>query len=347
MASSELFQTLRKYVRGQADKYDIERADPMVYRVVEDPVKGLTKIQFEFQRDDDLLKRLGVSDDDIYFVNNIFSPHHNWGFLDESQAMNDFLEGYIIFYVLSDENLDTLRYILKVVDPAFNYEELGSEESSNKRAAEIMMKVFPKETERIVDDYSSEVERAATEKATSVIDEELSEYLEKNEFKVVRKWDTISTTVGQLIMLYVKNGKVWLNFEDLFESIFDEEDNGWNWSEESYEWAYNSDFDKASFNRDASWQIDKMQDRVDEDERLTEFVQLYDRITKKFKVGVAYELPKLKGVTFRIKDFDKDDMKIEVVLRKDLKSISRKVSEENFYKLLYQPELFDSLFGDV
>jgi hypothetical protein len=347
LASSELFQTLRKYVRGQADKYDIERADPMVYRVVEDPVKGLTKIQFDFQRDDDLLKRLGVSDNDIYFVNSIFSPHHNWGFLDESQAMNDFLEGYNIFYVLSDENLDTLRYILKVVDPAFNYEEIGSEESSNKRAAEIMMKVFPRETERIVDDYSSEIERAATEKATSVIDEELSEYLEKNEFKVVRRWDTISTTVGQLIMLYVKNGKVWLNFEDLFESIFDEEDNGWNWSEESYEWAYNADFDKDSFNRDASWQIDKMKDRVEEDENLVEFVEFYNRITKKFKPLVMYDLPKLKGVSFMIKDIDKDEMKVEVILRKDLKSISRKVSEENFYKLLYQPELFAGPFGNV
>lgn len=62
---------------------------------------------------------------------------------------------------------------------------------------------------------------------------------------------------------------------------------------------------------------------------------------------VMYNLPKLKGVTFMIKDFDKDEMKVEVILRKDLKSISRKVSEENFYKLLYQPELFASPFGDV
>jgi len=347
LASSELFQTLRKYVRGQADKYDIERADPMVYRVVENSVKGLTEIQFEFQRDDDLLKRLGVSHDDIYFVNNIFSPNQNWGFLDESQVINDFLEGYNIFNVLSDENLDTLIYILKNVDPAFNYEELGSEEPTNKRAAEIMMKVFTRETTNIVGDYSSEIERSAAEKAKSVIDEELSEVLEKNEFKVVRSWDTISTTVGQLIMLYVKNGKIWLNFKDLFESIFDDEDHGWNWSEESYEWAYNSNFDKESFNREASWQIDKMKDRVEEDDRIIEFVQLYDRITKKFKVGVVYELPNLKGATFRIKDFDKDDMKIEVILRKGLKSISRKVSEENFYKLLYQPELFGSPFGDV
>jgi hypothetical protein len=55
----------------------------------------------------------------------------------------------------------------------------------------------------------------------------------------------------------------------------------------------------------------------------------------------------LKGVTFVIKGFDKDDMKINVDLRHGLKKISRKVSEENFYNLLYQPELFDFGFGNV
>jgi hypothetical protein len=40
-------------------------------------------------------------------------------------------------------------------------------------------------------------------------------------------------------------------------------------------------------------------------------------------------------------------MKVEVVLRKGLKTVNRKVSEENFYNLLYQPEIFYSEFGSV
>ena len=76
---------------------------------------------------------------------------------------------------------------------------------------------------------------------------------------------------------------------------------------------------------------------------------MVDRIKKKFKPNVSYHIPKLKdkGVTFVIKGFDKDDMKILVNLKKDLKQITRKVSEENFYNLLYQPELFDFGFGNV
>ena len=55
----------------------------------------------------------------------------------------------------------------------------------------------------------------------------------------------------------------------------------------------------------------------------------------------------MKDTSFVIKGFDKDDMKINVDLRHGLKKISRKVSEENFYNLLYQPELFDFGFGNV
>jgi len=346
LASSELFQTLRKYVRGQADRYDIERTEPSIHRVVENPVKGLTKIQFEFKNDEELLEALGVSQDDVFFVNHVYSPHSNWGFTDESRVFEDFEQGYIVFYELNEENLETMKFILKVLDPNYDYSDLP-EENTNKRAAEILLKVYPNQTNRILDDYHSEFEHAATQKAMEIIDEELTEELKKNEFTVARKWDTVSITVGELIMLYLKTGLVWLSFKDLFKELYKGEDQGWNWSEQSYEWGYNSDFDKESFNRDVAWQLDKIKDNIEEDENLPKFIEFYNRITKKFKPMVMYDLPKLKGVTFMIKDFDKDEMKVEVILRKDLKSISRKVSEENFYKLLYQPELFAGPFGDV
>lgn len=348
MASSELFQILRKYVRGQADKYDIERSDPGVYRVVENPIKGLTKISFEFKNNSELLEKLGISDDDVHFANVIFSPHGDWGFVDYSQVMEDFKEGYAVFYNMNDENLATTRFILKVLDPTYNYEELGSEESANKRAADILLKVFPTEAGRIVDDYHTVQERAATEKAYEVIDEELKEILKEGGFDITSKWDIVNITVGELIMMYVKIGKVWLSFKDLFNEIYSQQDKNWtSWSDQSYEWAYNADFDKEAFNRDVSWQLDKMKDRVEEDEDLSKFIEFYNRITKKYKPMIMYELPKLKGVSFMIKDFDKDEMKVEVILRKALKSVSRKVSEENFWKLLYQPELFAEPFGDV
>jgi hypothetical protein len=60
-----------------------------------------------------------------------------------------------------------------------------------------------------------------------------------------------------------------------------------------------------------------------------------------------FELPKDKSIKFKIKNFDRDDMKIVVLLNKQFKSEKTlSLTEEQFNYLLYQPELFD-LFGEV
>jgi hypothetical protein len=90
-----------------------------------------------------------------------------------------------------------------------------------------------------------------------------------------------------------------------------------------------------------------MIDKLESLENIKQFVAMTERIKKKYKVGVTYDLPKLPGVSFRIKDFDREKMKIDVTLRKGLQVVQKKLSEEDFYKLLYQPELFYSEFGHM
>jgi hypothetical protein len=60
----------------------------------------------------------------------------------------------------------------------------------------------------------------------------------------------------------------------------------------------------------------------------------------------VYELPKDKSLKFRIKNFDKDNIRVVVEIGGPLGAITRKFNEEQFNNLLYQPELFD-LFGEV
>jgi len=61
----------------------------------------------------------------------------------------------------------------------------------------------------------------------------------------------------------------------------------------------------------------------------------------------GFELPKDQAIKFKIKNFDKDNMKIMVLLNKQFKSEKTlSLTEEQFNNLLYQPELFD-LFGEV
>ena len=81
-----------------------------------------------------------------------------------------------------------------------------------------------------------------------------------------------------------------------------------------------------------------------------EFLKIIEKINKKFQTGhkgATYVLPKDKTqkVTFRITGFDIPNSKIIVLLRKGLKQRELKLSADNFYKLLYQPELFE--FGEL
>jgi hypothetical protein len=154
--SGELFQNLRKYVRGNIDKYELERSDSAIDRVIEDPIRGMTKLIFEFKDEDEFFNALNVSDDDAWFARVVSSSYSDgYSFRDDYMIDDDFKSGYVVFYDFDDENRDKLLSILSVVDPSFDYYDFPSEET-NKRAAEVMLKYFEKQTNSIVDDWGSD-----------------------------------------------------------------------------------------------------------------------------------------------------------------------------------------------
>ena len=345
--SGELFQNLRKYVRGTIDRYELERSDSSIYRVNENSTKGMTQIIFDFKDDDEFFGLLDLSDDDAWFAKVVDSSYSDgYTFRDYHQTKEDFRDGYSVFYEFNEENKEKLLSILSILDPTFNYENFPSEET-NKNAASVISKFFEKETDNIVDDWTTEMNSAANKSAAEYINNEIGRVLNENGFQLYSKYNSVKIDVGHLIMLYVKTGKAWLSFKKLFKEVYKDLKNIGGWAEDTYQYESESDFDKDSFNYYVDRQLSNMEEELEKIENLQSFTEMVTRINKQFKPNVAYNLPKLKGVTFVIKGFDKDDMKINVDLRHGLKKISRKVSEENFYNLLYQPELFDFGFGNV
>ena len=74
------------------------------------------------------------------------------------------------------------------------------------------------------------------------------------------------------------------------------------------------------------------------------FMDMIDRVTKKHKIGIWYEIPKGSDLIFRIDGFDRETKKIDISLKKKkgMSGINKfKISEDGFNKLLYQPELFN------
>jgi hypothetical protein len=91
--SGELFQNLRKYVRGTIDKYELERSDSSIDRVIENPTKGMTQIVFEFKDEDEFFGSLDLSDDDAWFAKVVDSPYSDgYSFREDYQTREDFKE---------------------------------------------------------------------------------------------------------------------------------------------------------------------------------------------------------------------------------------------------------------
>jgi hypothetical protein len=138
----------------------------------------------------------------------------------------------------------------------------------------------------------------------------------------------------------------------LFRQIVDYNGNGalGGWAENSYEFQDSDNFDSDSFNNYTEKQLESILEKIEESEELggdaiKNFLDFRNRILSKFDLQKWYKLPKDKKVSFRVEGFDRENMKVIVRLEEQFKGYRNvKLSEDNFYNLLYQPELFK--FGE-
>jgi hypothetical protein len=119
------------------------------------------------------------------------------------------------------------------------------------------------------------------------------------------------------------------------------------WSENSYEYQDSDNFDSNAFNNTVERQFDKILEKLDEDEdaggeKIKEFLGFRNRIVKKFGINKWNKLPIDKNVGFKVENFDRENMRVIIMIEKQYKGMRRlKLSEENFNNLLYSPQLFD------
>jgi len=122
------------------------------------------------------------------------------------------------------------------------------------------------------------------------------------------------------------------------------------WSENVWEFSDDKNFDKEGFNSQVSRDLDKLIDEIYDTDKfpyLKNYMEMEKRISSKFKIGKWFPLPKdkSKATEVKIKTLEPETNKIVVSIRKGLKMKEVKLSEQNFYNLLYQPELFQ--FGEL
>ena len=338
------FKALRDYVKGKISAGELESVEKVFADVREKPKRGESIIEVEFQNSEDFLKRLGMNGDDIWIYQEVTSPYSEYDFFDRYTTMNDFMEGYGFYHSLDEENTELLSQISKAILP------MKFDLDDNKfriQLSEKLMENFSRETQNILDDFSAERNYQVRNSLRKAVEEDMDEFFSRLDFQANDRG--FKTTVADLLMLYMEHNAIHLNLKDLLEKVYTERgDAPGGWSENWYDYTDDDEFDTVSFNRYANGQLNQMLETIEEEGEedgvvFEDFVALTDRITKKFEQGKYYFLPKdsKKETRFKIEGFEYPSMKITVTLQKGLKQTTIKLSEENFYHLLFQPSLFN------
>jgi len=346
MEPGDSFFAFRNFAKGRINKWQLLESEQLVKDVrVNNSNLAQSEILIEFDNSEEFFKTINVGDDDAWFARVVNSYGSGFEFHDSYSGLDDFKQGYGFWYEINDENLELLEKISKFIYPKeFNLEDWGFKEE----LAENLIKYFPRQVDEIVGDYVMERNNEMNQEASRSINEEINNYVESKGFKYIAP-DTLKTTVGNIISMFLQYGVPHVSLEKLINIVFkDSEDRIGGWDENRYEYQNSEFFDSESFNRVINKNLEFIYDKLLEDyesKELGSFLKAIDRVSKKFKLGVTYALPKDKSVNFTIKNFDFDKQKINVILRKELKQRNLELSEQNFYYLLYQPELFK--FGEV
>ena len=253
------------------------------------------------------------------------------------------MEGYGVYDVLDEDNTELLRQIGRLILPM----KVDLEDDKYRHElSEKLMTNFKTEINSLINDYSYEMNSQMKQTAEEMITKEVDEYLSGLGFKNVSS-DGVQMTITDLLSLYIQDGEIQLSLTELFKKIFENQDAPGGWTDDQYQFEDISKFDKSSFNRDAYRVLNNILEEIEElgeeedGPTIEDFTSMTERVTKKFKQGDFYTLPKDPSVRFKIDGFKFPSMKVFVQLQKGLKRRDVSLTEENFNHLLYQPSLFN------
>jgi hypothetical protein len=347
IGSGEFIKTLRAFTRGKVDSRELEDSDDAILTVkLSDPL-GQSTIVIDFDEDEKFFKSLDISEDDEWFLKVINSYYSNHEFMDSYQIEEDFKQGYIIYNILNKENKEKLKEIAELILPGDEF-NLDNEEYIIK-LSETLIDLFNNEMDWIFGDYASEKNSEMLTTARTSIEKEINGFLESIGFTLVRDYDRISTTPANLLMWSARLQLAKIDVISLFNQIVEYSGTGrlGGWADNSYEFQDDDNFDSVSFNNSVERQFEKILEKLDEDEnsggeKIKGFLGFRDRIVKKFGLNKWAELPSDKNVLFKVEGFDRENMKVIILIQKRDKGRRQlKLSEENFKNLLYHPRLFD------
>lgn len=332
-----LYMQLHMFKRGLADESSIK--DDLIFNIRPNGI-----ITLRFENDEQYFRLFDFSDDDVWFLNNLYSSYSGLELFDHYRAEEDWNEGYVFPHYFNEENREKMEEIKRLVAPNLNLED----DTQSVQFCKLLEDLFSNRVDYIIGDYESEMDSAYKNSMEKEINEELCDILNGDGiYNTQNCFYKYMTTVDNLIKLYDKYGNKNSDLNTLLKSVgHDKSVSGDYWSN-MYEYFTSDQFDYDSFNRSVGYQLDNIISDMEDDDKFTnleEYKKIVSYITKKFKYNVWYGRPKDESKTMiKIIRVNPENNKIEVESKKrntmDFKKGSYDL--EQFNNFLYHPELFD------
>lgn len=340
-------KNLVNFSRGKISEYDLRDSDDLIEKIIIGNPLGQSEIVFDFQDDKKLFELLDLSEDDVWFSQVVNSTYSDYDFYDSYQIRQDFLEGYGVFTYLNKTNLDKLKEIAELIIPGKEFNI--NDDDYRIELANTLSDLFENEVDYILGEFEIERNRDALISAQERIDSELTNFMESIGFSFYSKYERISTDVSNLIMWIRRLGITKIDAYNLLSQIFSNVGAGklGGWYDSQYEFSSDKHFDEGSFNSYVENKLEQIIEKIQDNEnidnkKLQEFLELRKRIVTKHKPQVWHKLPSDNNYSFKIFDFDMEDMKIGVEFQKQFSPIKKVyLTEEQFNNVLYNQRLFD------
>ncbi len=349
LTSKDFFKLLRKYASGKISAEVLAKSDDLIYdvrKMGEYPAQDLIILQFS---DDDyfLEQILDLGTDDTWFIKAVY--YRDFEFITSDGLWQNNKEGMGLFRYFDDSNMERLKKIATTLTPG-EFETGGDDYFG--RLYKLLYDGYERDVDSMDYDLMDAINTSATEAARKEISKDFDEHLGSKGFKLVQPFDRISISVYDLIYQYSLTGKKTLPLFDLVKNVLNDNSRFGGWGDSYYEYEGRG-LDINALNEKFANVLDNIIEKMEEndDGGIKEFYELHSRIFSKYKQDRWHETPKDKNILFRINKIYPGTLKIDVSFRKRAGRSSfsgesswdkrHQFSEENFYKFLYQPELFD------
>jgi hypothetical protein len=342
IGKKDFLQTLKQFVRGRASQSDIYMSDDSIETVFKNEPLAQSQVIIKFDGNDEFFESLEINEHDAAMIS--FVDAGEWDFYDGYTVMEDFKEGYrgVLYEWLNEENMAKLKEIGKILVG-------GSVDLDNEayRAslANSLLGLVGGYTEDLLNEWIFYRDQEMNQVASKEINEELNDFMEKIGFEIHTPFYEVSTTIANLLMWAARYGIEKIDAKSLFNRIVSSQPTlPGGWSEDYWKYDTGKTFpENHSFHGIAERYLDNILEAIVEKNNIQEFNKFRDKIMSKYELNMWYDTPKEPSEKYKIMGFGLEDepmIHIKYFKKNNKMYVDKKMTEEEFYIFLHQPELF-------